>query len=101
MEYQTLADKIKKLNAQIKPLEMRQKEIKRYFEKEMVGDGLVQRFIRNTNEVWYKLYYRKGIRKVNFELLSQFLNKEQFESVVSQSTYFVIGKASKKDVSKL
>ena len=99
-EYGKIKEQIKELEIKMAPLEERKDEIREKFADYLHIEEVREIFMRDTTEKEWKVYYRKGQKKVDHALLLEFLGQENYNKVVSQGEYIVIGNAPKKKQKK-
>ncbi|MFW6247328.1 MAG: hypothetical protein ACOC22_04125 [bacterium] len=95
-----LIDEYRALNEKIKKLEAEKEKLRSQIADMMHDSKTNEMFLRDLQGILWKCYYQsKKNKKVNYQLLMEYIGPEAYYDVVgtSESTSLVISKAPKKD----
>ena len=99
-EYGKIKEQIKELESKLSPLEEKKDEIREKFADYLHIEEAREIFMKDTTEKEWRIYYRKGQKKVDHALLLELLGQEDYNRAISQGEYIVIGNAPKKKTKK-
>lgn len=104
VEYGIIKDQIKELDEKLKPLNAQKDNIREAFAEYLHKKQTNEIIMADSTGKSWKIYYRKGQKRIDYEMLLELAGQEIYNEVVSQGEYIVIGNAPKskkpKDTSK-